>query len=301
MVASQLDHLLAQACAVVLQRLPDLQGTHTASEVLDDGTVIAVRLDIGERVTLTVDAPAHPGNLNAPRAVAIAALLYVFRCLVDSDLPLSEGALDPISLSLTPGGLFDPRHPAAVAGGNVETSQRLVDALLRALGVQAGSQGTMNNLTVGTPAGAFYETIGGGSGAGPGFGGAHAVQVHMTNTAATDVEELEARFPVRLERWEQRRGSGGSGVWRGGDGCLRQWRFLAPAQVALLAGRRDRGAPGLEGGSAGAPGCDERNIGQGWEPAPATWTAAPGDRLRIATPGGGGFGRTVTVTEPSVT
>ncbi len=291
-VAAQLGHLLARAGEVVADHLPSLAGTHTATEVLDDGTPITVTLTVAGRTGhLSIDAPAHAGNLNAPRAVAIAALLYVLRCIVRSDLPLSEGALRPLTLSVTPGGLLDPIHPAAVAGGNVETSQRLVDALLRALGAQAGSQGTMNNLTVGTPAGAFYETIGGGSGAGPGFDGAHAVQVHMTNTAATDVEELEARFPVRLERWERRRGSGGDGRWRGGDGCTRQWRFLAPAQVALLAGRRDRGAPGLAGGGPGAPGLDERDIGDGWQPAPPTWTAAPGDRLRIHTPGGGGFGR----------
>ncbi|MFT5681517.1 MAG: 5-oxoprolinase (ATP-hydrolyzing), partial [Myxococcota bacterium] len=291
-VTAQLGHLMARAGAVVADHLPRLAGTHTATEILDDGTPITVTLTVtGRRGHLTIDAPAHPGNLNAPRAVAIAALLYVFRCLVDSDLPLSEGALRPLTLTVTPGGLLDPSFPAAVAGGNVETSQRLVDALLRALGAQAGSQGTMNNLTVGTPTGAFYETIGGGSGAGPGFDGAHAVQVHMTNTAATDVEELEARFPVRLEEWARRTGSGGDGRWRGGDGCVRVWRFLAPAEVALLAGRRDRGAPGLVGGGDGAPGCDERDVGNGWEPAPPTWTAKAGDRLRIATPGGGGAGR----------
>ena len=290
-VTAQLAHLLTQAGAVVAAHLPRLTGTHTATERLDDGTPLTVTLTVsGRHGHLTIDAPPHPGNLNAPRAVAVAALLYVFRCLVDTELPLSEGALRPLSLSVTPGGLLDPVHPAAVAGGNVETSQRLVDALLHALGAQAGSQGTMNNLTVGTPSGAFYETIGGGSGAGPGFEGAHAVQVHMTNTAATDVEELEAAFPVRLERWERRTGSGGAGQQRGGDGCVRQWQFLAPAQVALLAGRRVHGAPGLAGGEDGAPGRDERDVGNGWEPAPPTWEAKAGDRLRISTPGGGGFG-----------
>jgi 5-oxoprolinase (ATP-hydrolysing) len=149
----------------------------------------------------------------------------------------------------------------------------------------------MNNLTVGTAAGAWYETIGGGGGAGPGFEGGDAVQVHMTNTRATDVEELETRFPVRLEAWRRRRGSGGPGQYRGGDGVEKVWRFLAPATVALLASRRDRGAPGLEGGGAGAPGVDERDVGHGWEPAPCEWRAEAGHRLRISTPGGGGFGR----------
>ncbi|MEL6345663.1 MAG: hydantoinase B/oxoprolinase family protein, partial [Myxococcota bacterium] len=230
------------------------------------------------------------GNLNAPRAVATAALLYVLRCLIDAPIPLNEGSLSPFALIVSRDGLFDPRPPAAVAGGNVETSQRLVDALLRALGALAASQGTMNNLTVGTPEGAFYETLGGGSGAGPTFDGASAVQVHMTNTRATDVEELEARFPVRLAQWSVRSGSGGSGTHRGGDGMVKVWVFLAPAEVALMAGRRDRGASGLRGGQSGAPGVDERDLGAGWEPAPARWTAKPGDRFRIATPGGGGFG-----------
>jgi 5-oxoprolinase (ATP-hydrolysing) len=151
-------------------------------------------------------------------------------------------------------------------------------------------QGTMNNLTVGTPRGAWYETIGGGSGAGPGFAGTSAAQVHMTNTRATDIEELETRFPVRVLRVERRVGSGGGGQRAGGDGLVKEWLFLAPVDVALLAGRRDAGAPGLDGGEAGARGVDERDVGQGWEPAPPRWVAKAGDKLRISTPGGGGCG-----------
>jgi 5-oxoprolinase (ATP-hydrolysing) len=271
-------------------------GTHAATEVLDDGTELRVEFTIeGDRGSLEIHGPAHPGNLNAPRAVAQAALLYVLRSLVDEPLPLlNEGSLSPVNLQISEGGLFDPQPPAAVCGGNVETSQRLVDALLRALGAQAGSQGTMNNLTVGTRGGVWYETIGGGSGAGPGFRGADAVQVHMTNTRASDVEDLEARFPVRLTRWGRHTDSGGRGEWCGGEGTEKIWEFLDHAEVAILAERRAAGAPGVDGGEPGLPGQDEVDFGSGWEPAPARFSAAAGARLRIRTPGGGGFGRAPT-------
>jgi 5-oxoprolinase (ATP-hydrolysing) len=290
-MTAQFDHLHAHAARCVRDVLASMGGTHEAVEVLDDGVRIHVRLEIeSEGARVQVRAPAHSGNLNAPRSVARAALLYVFRCLVQEPVPLNEGSMEPLSLDIESGGLFDPVHPRAVAGGNVETSQRLVDGLLRALGVLASSQGTMNNLTIGTSAGTWYETLAGGSGAGPGFGGAHAVQVHMTNTRATDVEELEARFPVRLLRLSRRVGSGGEGVSRGGDGLVKEWLFLERAEVSLLAGRREAGAPGLAGGGPGLPGLDERNRGAGWERAPESWTAEPGHRLRISTPGGGGHG-----------
>ena len=203
---------------------------------------------------------------------------------------LNEGSMSPVRIETNPGGLFDPSEPAAVAGGNVESSQRLVDALLRAVCVQAASQGTMNNLTIGTRVGAWYETIGGGSGAGFGYNGAHCVQVHMTNTQATDVEELEVRFPVRLDSWTRRIDSGGAGRWVGGDGVEKCWTFLDHAEVSLLAERRAAGAPGADGGRPGFPGLDEIDTGAGWEPMPKRWTAKAGDRLRIQTPGGGGFG-----------
>ena len=269
-----------------------MNGIHQASEILDDGTKIDVELEIeGDRGVLRIKADAHPGNLNAPPAVARAALLYVLRSLVDEPMPLlNEGSMTPMSIEINAGGLFDPTEPSAVAGGNVESSQRLVDALLRALGVQAASQGTMNNLTIGTRVGAWYETIGGGSGAGPSYRGTDCVQVHMTNTQATDVEELEVRFPIRLDSWKCRMGSGGEGLWRGGDGVEKCWTFLDHAEVSLLAERRAAGAPGADGGRPGLPGTDEIDIGAGWEPMPARWTAKAGDRLRIRTPGGGGFG-----------
>nr|MAY82293.1 5-oxoprolinase [Deltaproteobacteria bacterium] len=294
---AQLSHLLGQAARSVARVLQRMQGEHEGVEILDDGTPIRINLSIsGDRGCLTIDAPRHPGNLNAPTAVAKATLLYVLRCLVDEPLPLlNEGSLQPVSLVVNPEGLFDPHHPCAVAGGNVETSQRLVDALLQAVGVQAASQGTMNNLTVGTRAGAWYETIGGGSGAGDGFNGADGVQIHMTNTRATDVEELESRFPVRLIRWSRRPESGGNGQWRGGSGIEKVWEFLDHADVSILAERRVAGAPGANGGRPGMPGKDEFDAGLGWEPMPKRWTAKAGDRLRVQTPGGGGFGASTTV------
>ncbi|MEC8423197.1 MAG: hydantoinase B/oxoprolinase family protein, partial [Myxococcota bacterium] len=227
-IRAWLGHLQDMAESAVEAELRARQGVHSALERLDDGTEIRVRLSVeGDRARLDIDAPTHPGNRNAPTAVARAALLYVFRCLVEDQLPLNEGALRPFDVRPSPGGLFDPVWPAAVAGGNVESSQRLVDALFVALGALAGSQGTMNNLSVGTPRGAFYETIGGGMGAGPDGPGATAVQCHMTNTDATDVEELEARFPVVIDAWRRRPGSGGRGRHRGGDGVVKVWRFLA--------------------------------------------------------------------------
>jgi 5-oxoprolinase (ATP-hydrolysing) len=290
---AQLDHLQDQGERLVQALLSQMGGTYEAREVLDDGTPIDVKLDVfGHTARLQITAPAHPGNLNAPQAVARAAVLYVLRSLVQDGLPiLNEGALRPIEISIPPGSLFDPAPPAAVAGGNVETSQRLVDALLQAIGAQAASQGTMNNLTVGTPAGTFYETIAGGAGAGPDFDGPSALQVHMTNTRATDIEVLESRFPVQIRRWSVRQNSGGPGHHSGGDGVIKEWEFLAPAQVAMLAERRKQGAPGLKGGHSGAPGQTLRWRDHQWNPAPAQWCAETGEVLRVCTPGGGGWGR----------
>ncbi len=298
---AQLGWIQAQAEAAVRELLVSLEGNWSARTILDAGPELPQELSLCLSVRagvarLSLRSPAHPGNLNAPRAVAVAVLLYAFRCLVQSrggaaaGLPLNDGALRPFTLDLEPGGLFDPQPPRAVAGGNVETSQRLADALFAALGVLAAGQGTMNNLTVGFAQGAFYETIGGGSGAGPGFAGADGVQVHMTNTRATDVEELEVRFPVRLLRHARREGSGGEGRWPGGEGVVMEWELLAPAQISLLAGARRVPPAGMAGGDAGALGVDERDIGAGWEPMPLSWEGEAGDRLRISTPGGGGFG-----------
>jgi 5-oxoprolinase (ATP-hydrolysing) len=214
------------------------------------------------------------------------------------DLPLNEGLLEPVELILPPGLLNPPftgdaaRDPA-VAGGNVETSQRVVDTLLLAFGSAACSQGTMNNLVFGDATRGYYETIGGGAGAGPGFAGASAVHVHMTNTAITDPEILERRYPVRLRRFAVRRGSGGVGRWCGGDGLIRELEFLAPQSVSLLTQRRASGPDGVAGGGSGARGRQILRRADGHAETLASlahFEAVPGDILLIETPGGGGWG-----------
>ncbi len=290
----QFDALLFHGEQVAQRWIKANQGLYQAGEWLDSHTedlVIAVELRISEGDSeLWVQADPSLGNLNTPKAVLRAVLLYVMRALVDDDIPLNAGFLRPWKLQTNKGGLCDPSYPRAVAAGNVESSQRLVDAIMRALGVQAASQGTMNNVTIGTRRGALYETIGGGAGAGASCDGGSAVQVHMTNTRATDIEELEHRFPIRLLCWRRRWGSGGLGTFKGGDGVIKEWLFLEPASVALLATRRKQPASGLFGGLAGAVGIDLRDCGHGWEPMPPSWQAGQGDRLRIETPGGGGYG-----------
>jgi 5-oxoprolinase (ATP-hydrolysing) len=246
-------------------------------------------------VDFTGTSEQLPTNFNAPASIARAAVLYVFRTLVEDAIPLNEGCLKPITLTLPEGSMLNPRHPAAVVAGNVETSQAIVDSLYGALGVLAGSQGTMNNFTFGDAARQYYETIAGGAGAGDGFDGASAVQTHMTNSRLTDVEVLETRFPVRVEEFAIRRGSGGAGRWRGGDGVVRRIRFLEPMTGAILSNRRRTAPFGLEGGAPGRSGVNrvERADGR-TEQLPATAQAEMeyGDVFVIETPGGGGYGRT---------
>ncbi len=238
--------------------------------------------------------PASRGNLNAPRAVVQAAVIYVLRALVAERIPLNGGCLHPVEISVPPGSLLDPPAGAAVVGGNVETSQRIVDVLLGALGKVAASQGTMNNVAFGDETFGYYETIGGGSGAGEGFDGASGVHTHMTNTRITDAEVLEVRHPVRLLRFSFRAGSGGGGRWRGGDGLIREYEFRAGVTVSLLSQRRAFPPYGLAGGEPGATGRNRvvRSDGAIQElPGCCTVELAAGDRLRIETPGGGGYGR----------
>jgi 5-oxoprolinase (ATP-hydrolysing) len=265
----------------------------TAEDKLEDGTLLRLSLHV-ENDRLVVDfagtEPAPGSNLHAPRAVVVASVLYALRCVVGGRLPLNEGVLDCVELRIPDGCVLAPIAPAAVCGGNVETSQRLADLMLRALGAQACGQGTMNNLTLGGADWSYYETIGGGSGAGPGFAGLSGRQVHMTNTRITDVEVLESRVPVRLCGFTLRSGSGGSGRWPGGAGLVRSFEALAPMQVAILAGRRRAGAPGLSGGTDGRVGAEERWQAGGWVPAARVFTAEVGDRFRVCTPGGGGWG-----------
>jgi 5-oxoprolinase (ATP-hydrolysing) len=265
---------------------------------LDDGPVIEVAIDVDRaarraRVDFTGTSAQGPHNFNAPRAVTVAAVLYVFRTLIDRPIPLNEGCLVPIELVIPHGCMLDPSPPAAVVAGNVETSQCIVDALHGALGVLAASQGTMNNLTFGNANVQYYETIAGGAGAGEGFAGASCVQTHMTNSRLTDPEILEARFPVRLRRFAIRRGSGGAGRWRGGDGAVREIEFLAPMSGALLANHRRIAPFGIAGGGAAQTGTTRLLRADGrTEPLPACarFEAGVGDAIEIATPGGGGFG-----------
>jgi 5-oxoprolinase (ATP-hydrolysing) len=261
----------------------------TFEDGLDDGTRLRVAIEVRAadaaddatggagtgpcaRVDFAGTSPQHPGNRNAPRAVATAAVLYVFRTLAARPIPLNAGCLLPLEIVIPPGCLLDPAPPAAVCGGNVETSQRIVDVLYGALGTLAAAQGTMNNLTFGDEGFGYYETVCGGAGAGFGFDGASAVHTHMTNTRITDPEILERRHPVVLTEFSIRRGSGGQGVWRGGDGVVRAYEFLRPLRVSVLAERRVTAPFGLRA-DAGARG--EQHV-------------TPGS-VRLLTPGGGGY------------
>jgi 5-oxoprolinase (ATP-hydrolysing) len=290
-----------------LARLP--QGTRVFSDALDDGTPIkvAVTLDAqGATMDFSGTGPESAGNLNAPPAVVRSAVMYVLRCLVAERIPMNEGCLDPVRIRIPEGSILNPTPGRAVAGGNVETSQRVVDVLLGALGLAAASQGTMNNVTFGDGTFGYYETLAGGAGAvgpqgnpgdtgyRPGADGASAVHTHMTNTRITDPEILETRYPVRVERFAIRRGSGGGGVWKGGDGLIREYRFLKPVEVSLLTQRRILAPFGMEGGEAGAKGRNVRitAAGEGSElPGATAYQAAAGERLLIETPGGGAWRR----------
>jgi 5-oxoprolinase (ATP-hydrolysing) len=268
---------------------------------MDSGQQVAVGIRVDRDAgTATVDftgtSAQRANNFNAPRAVTVAAVLYVFRTLVDEPIPLNAGCLRPLGIVVPPGSMLDPAPPGAVVAGNVETSQCVVDALYGALGLQAAAQGTMNNFTFGNERYQYYETIAGGSGAGPGHGGASGVQTHMTNSRLTDPEVLERRFPVRLLEFALRPGSGGAGAYRGGDGLVREIEFLEPMSAAILANRRRVPPFGLAGGAPGAVGINRllRRDGRSESlPGTAEFVVDAGDRLRIETPGGGGFGHAV--------
>ena len=266
---------------------------------MDDGSVIRVRISIdkkkrGARVDFTGTSEQRPNNFNAPSAVCRAAVLYVFRTLVDDDIPMNEGCLKPIDLVIPDGCMLRPTYPAAVVAGNVETSQCITDTLYGALGVMAAAQGTMNNITFGNERYQYYETVCGGSGAGPDFDGTSAIHTHMTNSRLTDPEVLEWRFPVLLERFEIRRGSGGRGRHHGGDGAHRRIRFLEAMELAILSGHRRIPPYGMAGGAPGACGQNwvERADGERTELSGTDATAMnAGDVFVLETPGGGGFGK----------
>ena len=266
---------------------------------MDNGAVIKVKVSIGaDRRSATVDftgtSAQLASNYNAPSAVVYAAVLYVFRTLVDDDIPLNAGCLKPLKVIVPEGSMLNPRPPAATVAGNVETSQCLTDAIYGALGVMAASYGTMNNFTFGNERYQYYETISGGTGAGPGFDGTDAVQAHMTNSRLTDPEVLEWRFPVRIDSHEIRAGSGGKGEWHGGNGATRRVRFLEPMTAAILAGHRIVPPYGMAGGEPGDVGRNwvERADGSRTELEYADETqVARGDVFVIESPGGGGFGK----------
>jgi 5-oxoprolinase (ATP-hydrolysing) len=265
---------------------------------LDNGATIRVEVTVhAQQREATIDftgtSAQLPNNFNAPKAVTMAAVLYVFRTLVDDDIPLNAGCLKPLQVIVPAGCMLNPEPPAAVVAGNVETSQCVTNALFGALGVMAASQCTMNNFTFGNDTYQYYETISGGSGAGPDFDGASVVQTHMTNSRLTDPEVLEFRFPVRLESYAIRTGSGGAGRHRGGDGSVRRVRFLEAMTASILSNGRRVPAFGLAGGTAGALGVNrvERHDGS-VETLQHIGSAEmrPGDLFVIETPGGGGYG-----------
>lgn len=297
-------HEFYQSAAAALQdALRQSQGlAGRASEVLDDGHVIEVSVASGPG-GLIIDfegtSPVHPGNLNATPAIVQSAVLYVLRLLIDAPMPLNEGLLDRVEIRL-PECFLNPEFPdapeqcPAVVGGNVETSQRVVDALIRAMGMMAAGQGTMNNFLFGNRDFGYYETIGGGAGAGDHFAGASGVHVHMTNTAITDPEILEQRFPVMCSEFSIRKNSGGTGEHPGGDGLSREICFMQPVTVSLLTQNRNKGAKGLCGGGDGVPGRQWLISRQGGRIALdgiARIDLEAGESIRIETPGGGAWGR----------
>ena len=268
---------------------------------MDGGAEIVVRIAVdAARGDAVVDFTGTSGvlasNFNAPSAIVDAAVLYVFRTLVDDDIPLNAGCLKPLKVITPEGSMLAPRAPAAVVAGNVETSQHVVDALYAALGVMANAQGSMNNFTFGDEARQYYETLCGGAGASRTAPGASAVHTHMTNSRLTDPEILERRFPVRIEAFAVRRGSGGAGARSGGDGVLRRIRFLEASEAALLSTRRDHRPRGLDGGGAALAGRQRLlSVSGAVKDLPGCFSVSvkPGDIIEIETPGGGGFGRSL--------
>ncbi len=266
---------------------------------LDDGSKICVAVKVNREarsalIDFTGTSPALESNLNAPSSVTRAAVLYVFRCMVDDDIPLNEGCLKPIEIVIPEGSMLAPSFPAAVVGGNVETSQAVTDALFGAFGAMAAAQGTMNNLTFGNDHHQYYETIAGGAGAGPDFDGADAVQTHMTNSRLTDPEILEWRFPVLLEEFSIRRGSGGKGKHKGGDGVIRAIRFREKMSLSILSTHRIVPPFGLAGGGNAALGENEIRRADGTIETiggSATAELDAGDTVIVKTPGGGGYGK----------
>ncbi|XP_056627457.1 5-oxoprolinase [Triplophysa dalaica] len=270
-----------------------------AEDQMDDGTPIKLEVQINEELgsavfDFTGTGVEVWGNCNAPRAITLSALIYCVRCMVGQDIPLNQGCLTPVKVIIPPGSILQPSLNAAVVGGNVLTSQRVVDVIFKAFQVCAASQGCMNNVSFGCEKSGYYETVAGGAGAGPGWNGRSGVHSHMTNTRITDPEILEKRYPVVLEQFSLRSGSGGSGLYRGGDGVIRKLLFRRPVVLSVLSERRSTQPYGLHGGANGAPGLnllhktDNRVLNLGGK---NSVSLEPGDMFSLFTPGGGGYGR----------
>jgi 5-oxoprolinase (ATP-hydrolysing) len=296
-VLAYMRHVRDNAAESVRRMIGRLEsGSYTVES--DDGAKIAVDLRIdprGRRARISFEgtSPQQPNNFNAPSSITRAATLYVVRSLVDDDIPMNEGCLEPVELVIPEGSMLAPHAPAAVVAGNVETSQLITDALFAATGQLAAAQGTMNNFTFGNETHQYYETIAGGSGAGPGFHGTSAVQTHMTNSRLTDPEVLEWRFPVLVENFAIRNGSGGKGRWNGGDGVTRKIRFLEAMSASILSNRRRVAPFGLDGGGDGTTGRNYVERADGTIEvlsARASVQVNAGDAFVVETPGGGGFG-----------
>lgn len=303
-VLSYMGHIQDCAARAVRDILKAIAARHgrrechlEAVDYMDDGTPLALRLSISPDGKATFDftgtGPQVEGNWNIPTAVVYSVIIYCLQCLADSGLPLNHGCLEPITVHIPIGSLLSPAPEAAVAGGNVLTSQRLTDVILKAFGAAAASQGCMNNITFGNNSFGYYETIGGGAGAGPDWHGQSGVHTHMTNTRITDPEILEKRYPVMLKQFAIRKASGGAGKFKGGDGLVREYEAFDQLQMAILTERRVRAPFGLHGGQDGLPGCnlyikkDKTVIDLGGK---NEITIQPGERLKILTPGGGGYG-----------
>ena len=283
-----------------LQKFPD--GNYSATEFLDDGSPLKVSIKLNNglcKIDFTGSSPVHPGNMNATEAIVKSVIIYVLRLLLNEPIPLNDGLLEPVGIIL-PTGLLnpdfddDPKKCPAVVGGNVEISMRLTDTLLKAFGVVAASQGTMNNTLFGNNNFGYYETICGGCGAGEGFNGASAVHHHMTNTRITDPEIMEHCYPVRLDEFSIRKNSGGKGKWNGGNGVKRILTFLESVNLSVLSQRRNSGPFGIKGGDSGKPGFQKiiRKKGEIVElDSIQNINIEEGDRFVIETPGGGGFGK----------
>jgi 5-oxoprolinase (ATP-hydrolysing) len=296
-VHAYMGHVRNNAEEAVRRVIPALRDGRYIYELDNEAVIqVAIRVDATSRtaeIDFTGTSAQLPNNFNAPTSVAMAAVLYVFRTLVDDEIPLNSGCLEPIHVTIPPGCMLSPEYPAAVVAGNVETSQAITGALYAALGAMAEGSGTMNNVTFGNDRYQYYETVSSGSGAGPGFHGTDVVQTHMTNSRLTDPEVLEWRYPVRLEGYEIRQGSGGAGRWRGGDGGRRRIRFLMPMTVTTLSSHRRVPPYGMAGGEPGDLGRQWIEHADGSTTPMAGCDSVPvgiGDVFVLETPGGGGFG-----------